>query len=214
MVSGPPADQPTCLQKSSWTFISVPQRRVLTMPRYRVFLPSVVILARDPGSEVACVTPDLDQTMRNEREPLPFCASSRPTSCSVSTRGGRKSLLFPYGNQWATFSPAPSAVVGQSHYCLIHSGLRIAGLSHRAEASCGIVAAWSDTPVANAVESGGFRRPARARLANSAQELTRGQFVGPPAEPARESSEHHGVTAVADRGYASTRVIRGNRRAA
>jgi hypothetical protein len=123
--------------------------------------------------------------MRNEHEPLPFCASPRSVSCSVSTRGGRKSLLFPYGNQWATFSPAPSAVVGQSHYHMIHSGLRIARLSHRAEASCGIVAAWSDMPVANAVESGGFRRPARARLANSAQELTRPGF-DPPAEPARQ----------------------------
>jgi hypothetical protein len=152
--------------------------------------------------------------MRNERELFPFCASPRPSSCSVSTRGGRKSLLFPYGNHYATFNPAPSAVVGQSHCRMIHSDLCIAGLSHRAEASCGIVAAWSDTPVANAVESGGFRRPARARLANSAQELTRGRSIGPPAEPARESSELHGVTAVADRGYASTRVIRGNRRAA
>jgi hypothetical protein len=47
MVPGPPADQPTCFRKSSRTFISVPQRRVLTMPRYRVFLPSVVILAGD-----------------------------------------------------------------------------------------------------------------------------------------------------------------------
>ena len=31
-------------------------------------------------------------------------------------------------------------------------------------------------------------------LANSAQELTRGRSVGPPAEPAKESSERHGGT--------------------
>src|ERR1051325_5160310 len=31
-------------------------------------------------------------------------------------------------------------------------------------------------------------------LANSAQEPTRGRYAGPPAEPAKESSERHGVT--------------------
>jgi len=43
---------------------------------------------------------------------------------------------------------------------------------------------------------------------NSTQELTRGRFVGPPAVPARESSQRGDVTAVADRALPLRRTAR------
>jgi hypothetical protein len=136
--------------------------------------------------------------MRNQRKPVPFCASTRSTPCSVSTRGGKRSLLFPYGNHWATFHPVLLTAIGQSDYRMIHSGPCIDEPSHRAEASCAIVATRSVAPLANTVERGGFRRPARARLANSSQKLSR-PVAGSPAEPARQHTSVGGVTTVAVR---------------
>jgi len=170
------------------------------------FLRSVVTLAKDPCSEVACVTAVLTHIMPNECEPIPFCENSRPTACTAPTLGGKRSLLFPYGNRWATFQPTRSAAVGQFDDHTVYSGPCTSDLSQRVEASRGIVAPQSDTPMTNALENGGFRRPARARLANSSQKLSRPD-AGSPAEPARQ---HTRITAsrrlqIASRGVATPR---------